>query len=54
MNLLASTGTPDEYGGAIIAAAGLVFYGLVVLKDWLVDVRYYRARRIVRSRGRVG
>lgn len=29
---------------------GVGIYALVAFKDWLSDVRYYRAREIVRKR----
>ena len=50
MKLLATSGTPEDLGGLVILGVGVVFYGLIALKDWLKDVRYYRARRVVRSR----
>jgi hypothetical protein len=37
-------------GGVLILGLGVVLYAGVTLKQWLADVRYYRARRIVRGR----
>lgn len=40
----------DDLGGLLILLIGVTFYAGVVIKDYLADVRYYRARRIVRDR----
>lgn len=50
MDVIATAAAHDEYGGLVILALGAAYYGAVVLKDYLGDVRYYRARRVVRDR----
>jgi hypothetical protein len=47
---LISTSHPGEYGGLICLAGSVVFYAFIALKDYYNDVRYYRARRLVRER----
>lgn len=49
-HLLATTGTPDEWGGAVLVGLGILAYAVMGFVDYLRDVRYYRARKIVRSR----
>lgn len=40
----------EDVGGLAMVLLGVTIYALVVLKDYLSDVRYYRARRVVRER----
>lgn len=40
----------DDLGGVLILLIGVTVYAGIALKDYLSDVRYYRARRIVRDR----
>jgi hypothetical protein len=50
VQLLAAAGAHDEYGGLICLILGVALYAFVVVKDYCRDVRYYRARRLVRDR----
>lgn len=40
----------EDVGGLAFLLLGAFIYALIVIKDYVNDVRYYRARRIVRER----
>ena len=48
--IAAATQTNEDVGGLLMLALGVGIYACIAFKDWLSDVRYYRARDIVRSR----
>jgi hypothetical protein len=48
--IAAATQTNEDVGGLLMLALGVGIYACMAFKDWLSDVRYYRAREIVRSR----
>lgn len=50
MQLLATAGAHDEYGGLVCLLLSVGYYAFIALKDYCSDVRYYRARRLVRDR----
>ena len=51
MSLIATAATTNEdIGGVVMLALGVGIYACIAFKDWLSDVRYYRAREIVRER----
>lgn len=47
MEVVIATGDAGGFGFVLI---GVAFYAFVALKDYLSDVRYYRARKLVRER----
>jgi len=48
--IAAATQTNEDVGGLFFLALGVGIYACIAFKDWLSDVRYYRAREIVRER----
>lgn len=40
----------EDVGGLAFVLLGITIYALIALKDYVSDVRYYRARRIIRER----
>ena len=50
MNLIATAQANADAGGLVMVSIGVAIYALIAFKDWLSDVRYYRARQIVRER----
>lgn len=42
--------TTDEAGALAAVVLSVVLYGLMALREWWSDVRYYRARKVVRKR----
>ena len=51
MSLIATAArTNEDLGGVVMLAVGVGIYACIAFKDWLSDVRYYRARQVVRDR----
>jgi hypothetical protein len=50
VNLIATAGPTDEWGGVLIVAIAMLLNVLTWVREWWSDVRYYRARSIVRRR----
>lgn len=53
-NLIAAINSedPDSWGTLVVFAIGGLAYAGWAVYEWLKDVRYYRARQIVRDRER--
>jgi len=50
VNLIATAGPTDEWGGVLIVAIAILLNVFTWVREWWSDVRYYRARSIVRRR----